>query len=104
MLLHVGLANDCGPPGQARSRAPDQNASVLRCTVFAKATSCRASAAVNTSVDVSLTPIIGVTETRAQAAASPRFSADATCACVAVAASIASCPIRPAGFGAAPSP
>jgi hypothetical protein len=70
----------------------------------ANATSCWALATVKISSLVSFTPIIGVTATLDHAAASLIPIAAATCASVAVAASIANLPMWPPGFGAAPSP
>src|SRR6185437_11873798 len=104
MLLQVGEAKPCAPPGHWVSLAADHMDSQARCLVAANAASCCALATVKTSVLVSFTPIIGVTATLDQAASALIPMALATWASVAVAASIANVPIWPLGFGAAPSP
>src|SRR5215475_4774029 len=104
MLLQVGDAEPCAPPGHWVSLAADHMDSQARCLLAANATSCCALAGVKISSLVSLTPIIGVTAIFGQAAASLMPRTLATWASVAVAASIANVPMLPAGFGAAPSP
>src|SRR5262245_14144441 len=100
MLLQIGWAYPAAPPGHGLSRVADHMESQASRLPAANDASWRASDTVNTSVAVSFTPIIGVTATCAHASASVSPSTLFTCAWVAVAASMANWPIRPAGLGA----
>src|SRR6478752_2308410 len=84
--LHVASAVGFAPPAHCTSRVPDHIASLPIPFSRANATSCVASSTVKISVATSFTPIMGVTATAFQAAASERPSTPLSCACVAVAA------------------
>src|SRR5580692_4151877 len=104
MPLQVAEAVGWAPPGHSLSLPADQMDSQARCLLAANASSCWALATVKISSLVSLTPIIGVTAILDQAAVSLIPRAAATCASVAVAASMANVPMLPLGSGAALSP
>jgi hypothetical protein len=57
MLLQVGSADGCAPPGHSVSRPADHMDSQARCLLAANAASCCALATVKISSLVSLTPI-----------------------------------------------
>ena len=74
MLLQVGSALGCGPPGHSWSRVPDHMDSQARWLLAAKATNCWALAMVKISSLVSFTPIIGVTAKPASCRPNPAWT------------------------------
>src|SRR5882762_612897 len=95
MELQLASAQVWAPEAHCLSRVADHMDSQARCLVWAKVTSWVASETVKISLLTSLTPIIGVTAIAFQAAVSVSPSTLLTWAWVAVAPSIAYCPMSP---------